>query len=79
MILLCQFLIIFYFTSHLIWFIIMVENHFDLIVPKHPGEIYSKSNVNWFGAIFLYILYFCAVPICAVIAFMVWLCTVGRK
>ena len=44
-----------------------------------PGKIYNMTKVNWFGAIFIYISYFCVVPIYAIVAFMIWICTVGRK
>lgn len=43
-----------------------------------PTTIYKNNSVNWFGAIFLYILYCLTTPIWAVITLFIYLCTVGR-
>lgn len=46
----------------------------------HPADIYKHSDkLNWFGAIFLYILWFVSSPIYGIIGFMIWACTVGRN
>lgn len=45
-----------------------------------PRKIYHELDcLNWFGAIIIYTIYFCMVPLYAIIAFMIWACTVGRK
>lgn len=48
-----------------------------------PSEIYEKTNLNWFGCIFVWFLEFIINPIMwiciAVLKFIIWLFTVGRK
>ena len=69
---------------HIIHFFVWGDNiedgmgygYYPCITPKH---IYEGLEVNWFGAILLYIIYFICVPIFAILSFIYWLCTVGRK
>lgn len=48
-----------------------------------PSEIYENTNLNWFGCIFIWFLEFIINPIMwiciAIINFIKWLFTVGRK
>ena len=69
-------LIIFWLCMHAINVIVIAE--FGWIY--HPADIYKHSDIllNWFGAIFLYILWFVSSPIYGVIGFIIWACTVGR-
>lgn len=59
-----------------------------ITIPKNRGEpeyfllpstIYRMFDVNWFGAILLYILYFVTQPYTAIFTVIHWLCTVGRR
>ena len=69
---------------HIAHFFVWVDNMsegmgygcYPCLIPKH---IYKGLKVNWFGAILLYILYFICVPVFAILSFIYWLCTVGRK
>lgn len=69
---------------HIAHFFVWVDNlkeglgygDYPCVIPKH---IYDSLKVNWFGAVFLYILYFIGVPIFAIGTFIYWCCTVGRK
>lgn len=45
----------------------------------NPWLIHKCNKVNWFGAIFIYLLYFAIVPMFALIGLFIWLCTVGRE
>ena len=45
----------------------------------NPRVIYDNIDVNWFGAIFLAIVFNILLPLSAVIYWMYKLCTVGRK
>lgn len=68
-------LIIFWVCMHVINSIVVVTVGWIY----HPADIYKNSNtLNWFGAIFLYILWFVSSPIYGIIGFMTWACTVGR-
>ena len=68
-------LIIFWATMHIINMIVIAMVGWIY----HPADIYKHSNtLNWFGAIFLYVLWFMSSPIYGIIGFMVWSCTVGR-
>ena len=44
-----------------------------------PSDIYKNTNVNWFGAIFIYLLTFIAFAPWCILKFIVWICTVGRE
>ena len=44
-----------------------------------PSDIYENTNVNWFGAIFIYLLTFIAFAPWYILKFIVWVCTVGRE
>ena len=44
-----------------------------------PSDIYENINVNWFGAIFIYILTFIVFAPWCILKFIVWICTVGRE
>ena len=44
-----------------------------------PPLLKSHLKVNWFGAIFIYILTLMGIPLIAVISFLYWLSTVGVK
>lgn len=45
----------------------------------NPKLIYNNVEVNWLGAIFLYLLYFIYVPGVAMVGFFKWLFTAARK
>ena len=49
---------------------------YPCLTPKH---VYEQLKVNWFGATLVYILYFICAPLFAILSFIYWLCTVGRK
>lgn len=59
--------------------VIGTPNGEDCKLLWHPISIYECSKMNWFGAIFVYLIYFAILPIYAFIGFMIWVCTVGRK
>lgn len=69
---------------HIAHFFVWIDNikdgigygYYPCLIPKH---IYEELNVNWFGATLLYILYFICVPVFAILSFIYWCCTVGRK
>lgn len=44
-----------------------------------PKSIYEESNMNWFGAIIVYILIFPFSFVFAIGGFLRWLFTVGRR
>lgn len=44
-----------------------------------PSDIYENTNVNWFGAIFIYLLTFITFAPWCILKFIVWVCTVGRE
>lgn len=44
-----------------------------------PKSIYEECNINWFGAIIIYILIFPFSFILSIGGFLKWLFTVGRK
>lgn len=69
-------LIIFWVCMHIINLIVIESVGWIY----HPADIYKNSDdkLNWFGAVFLYILWFVSSPIYGVIGFMIWACTVGR-
>lgn len=70
-----EWLIIFWVCTHTVNTLLIA--YFDWIY--HPAYIYKHSKtLNWFGAVFLYILWFASVPIYGIIGFMIWACTVGR-
>lgn len=75
-----EIILIIYLFTHLIAFVLWVaaENDgFDCAWPwLLPNTIYDSINVNWFGAIFLYILYFVTTPVWAIGTFIYWCCTV---
>ena len=69
-------LIIFWVFMHIINALVII----DVGWIYHPADIYKHSDtLNWFGAVFLYILWFVSSPIYGVIGFMTWACTVGRS
>lgn len=43
-----------------------------------PRMVYNTYNVNWFGAIMIYLLYFITTPLLALAYIVYWICTVGR-
>ena len=71
------FVIIFFatFMLHCLGLLILIEYGWIY----HPKDIYDNSNLNIFGAILLWFLWLVFCPIYAIIGFMIWLCTVGRK
>lgn len=57
------------------WHIILHNNYI-----RSPKDIYNNyKTLNWFGAIFLYLLWIILCPIFAFIGFMMWICTVNNK
>lgn len=69
-------LVLVYISFHAVGIIILAE--FDFIY--HPGDIYYNSDsLNWFGAIFLWLLWVIFCPVWAFVGFMIWVCTVGRR
>lgn len=72
------FLTVFYIMAHLIGFGIgfCSDNKYPFLLPKN---IYDEYNVNWFGAMFIYLVYLASTPLYAIGTFFWWLCTVGRK
>lgn len=73
------YMLIIYAIIHTLGIIIWCGFDFSFRYPKHPKDIYNDIKVNWFGAIFVYIIYFCVLPIYAIVLFIFWLCTVGRR
>ena len=63
---------------HIIFFCCNIPTEIKYLLWT-PRKIYKSAKVNWFGAIFIYLIYFCVVPLYAIIAFMIWACTVGRE
>jgi hypothetical protein len=69
---------------HIAHFFVWIDNiseemgygHYPCVIPIH---IYEGLRVNWFGAVFLYTMYFICVPLFAIGTFVCWCCTVGRK
>lgn len=69
----------------MVW--IVLGHCFDVQVIKYsfgiefvnPLEIYERTNVNWFGAILLAMIYGVMCPIATLIYWLYKLCTVGRK
>lgn len=59
----------------ILYLIIGVENDKLFLTPKY---IYNHTRCNWFGTILLFILTILLAPIYVFIAFIIWLCTVGR-
>ena len=78
-----QGILIAYIVLHIITFTVWVaaeSDGFDCVWPwLLPKTIYDTCKVNWFGAIFLYIIYFITTPLWAIGTFIYWCCTVGRK
>lgn len=74
-------LIIIWIFSHIISFVVWagnIEAGHEMLYPwLSPKTIYKRVNVNWFGASFLYMLYFITTPIYAIGVFIYWCCTVG--
>ena len=66
---------IIHITAYAIWDAYGTQYPF-LITPQY---IYNKYKVNWFGAIFLYLLYIMTTPIFAIVSILWWLCIIGRK
>ena len=64
-----------YFTLHFIGLLVIMNYGWI----HHPADIRKNSNLNWFGAIFIYILWFITVPLYAIIGFVRWISAVGRK
>ena len=76
-------LIAFYVITHMFAFITWIDNSvvkesnvWPVLLPK---TIYNNFNVNWFGAIFLYVIYLITTPIFTVSTFIYQLCIVGKK
>ena len=71
-------IVVFYVLSHLIGFAIWdtYNTQYPFLLPK---SIYNICKVNWFGAMFIYLVYFVSTPLYAIDTFTWWLCTVGRK
>ena len=44
-----------------------------------PLNIYEKTKLNWLGVICIYIIYFAAVPLFAILKFTWWAFHVGRN
>jgi hypothetical protein len=69
---------------HIAHFCVWIDNimegmgyaYYPCVTPQH---IYEDLRVNWFGEMFLYILYFICVPLFAIGTFVYWCCTVGRE
>lgn len=76
-------ILIIYILTHLIAFVgwvVAESDGFDCMWPwLLPKTIYDSISVNWFGAIFLYIIYFITTPLYAIGTFIYWCCIVGRK
>lgn len=76
-------LIIFSASIHLLAPVMYVTEHYDSDYALYPfllpRNIYDTTSVNWFGAVFLYALYFITTPLYAIGTFIYWCCTVGRK
>jgi formate/nitrite transporter FocA (FNT family) len=75
--------LIVYISTHLLTFIMWIaaaEYDDTWLWPwLLPKTIYDSISVNWFGAIFLYIIYFVTTPLYAIGTFIYWCCIVGRK
>lgn len=78
-----QIVLIAYLITHIVAIVcwIAIESDgFDCLWPwLLPSAIYNSISVNWFGAIFLYIIYFATTPLYAIGTFIYWCCIVGRK
>jgi len=46
---------------------------------RTPADIHKTINVNWFGAVVIFLCYLVSTPIYCIIGLLIWLCTVGRK
>lgn len=44
-----------------------------------PSDLYKDTNMNWFGAISVYLMTFIAFAPWCIIRFVVWLYTVGKE
>jgi hypothetical protein len=71
--------ICFHIAAFIVWAQSLDDGHEMLYPWVLPKTVYNHAGVNWFGAIFLYILYFATTPIYAIGTFIYWCCTVGRK
>jgi hypothetical protein len=74
---LLSFLAISELIIHAIYLSAVIE--YDSYLLLTPRSIYQNTHMNWFGAILVYLIYFIFVPFYAITAFLIWLCTVGRK
>ena len=66
-----------YSLSHvagLIWDVARIETCFF-----SPRMLYNTYQINWFGAIVIYLFYFITTPVYALMYIIKWICTVGRK
>jgi hypothetical protein len=66
-------------ASFIVWAQSLSERQESVYPWVLPRTIYNQAVVNWFGAIFIYILYFVTTPVWAIGTFIYWCCTVGRK
>lgn len=64
-------------VTHGVAFVLWALDATDFI--STPADIYYSIEVNWFGAIALYVLYMVFCPLWWLICFVAFLFTVGRK
>lgn len=62
---------------NLVMFVMYYQNEIEL--PNTPKDIYDNFNVNWFGAITLYLLIIILLPIIYLGKFIYFIFTAGRK
>lgn len=70
-------LVAFYIISSVIVIAHVISDGFELSLT--PAEIYDASELNWFGAVVLYLLAVIIFPAYYIIAFIRFIFTVGRK
>lgn len=51
----------------------------EIELPNTPKDIYEEHDVNWFGAVILYLLTIIFLPIIYLFKFIYFIFTVGRK
>lgn len=57
-------------------FIVSLKD-FDMLSIT-PSDVHNCNNVNWFGAVVLWLLFFVINPFFFIAHFIVWIFTVGR-
>jgi len=81
-----QYLLCFYIAFSIVTFIIVlaifIDEPYEWIIQS-PIQLYEKTNMNWFGCIFIWFLEFLLMPVPVILSliwdFFNWLVHVGRK